>query len=410
MDQGIDNTTQASRPPAADSRDAATGATHFVPKAAYLHVPFCAHQCGYCDFASVTGRDDRRDDYLDALAAEMAAILDGPKSLRTIFIGGGTPTYLEPDQLDRLLELTNRWFPVQSLAEFTVEANPNTLTEAKVDVLARHGVNRVSLGAQSFEPRMLRALERDHDPESVGRAVGLLGDVGITNVSIDLIFGVPGQTLENWKSDLERAFTLPLRHLSAYGLTYEKGTKLWKERRLGIVQPVDEELERQMFDHVIDRTTAAGWDHYEVSNFAMPAPAEGEEAWRCEHNLIYWANAAYYGFGTGAAAYVDGERTLNTRELDAYIDRCSQGRSPISQRERLEPEPKARETLIVNLRRLDGVERTVFERQTGYSLDELTGERLPEFVSMGLLADDGERLRLTREGLPLADGILQTFL
>lgn len=374
------------------------------PRAAYVHVPFCAHKCGYCDFASVAGQDDRAEEYLKALEAEMAAVLGTPRSVSTLFVGGGTPTYLAAKLLERLLERLEYWFRPTAEFEYTVESNPNTLSAEKVAILADRGVNRVSLGAQSFEPRLLTQLERNHDPDSVGRAFELLRP-RIENLSLDLIFGVPTQTEEDWARDLERALALEPEHLSTYGLTYEKGTRLWSQRRLGVVRPVDEELERRMYEHAIDRLAAVGFAHYEISNFAR-----GGMRRACRHNLVYWANDAYFGFGTGAAAYRRGERTLNTRELGAYIERCRTGRSPVSQREKLEPEPRARETAILQLRRLSGLERASFEARTGFAIDELAGRAIEQFTRLGFMEDDGASIRLSRSGLPVADGILQTLL
>jgi oxygen-independent coproporphyrinogen-3 oxidase len=207
------------------------------------------------------------DDYLTALAAEMGAILERPRRVETIFIGGGTPTYLSAQQLERLLTIVAERFDLESVVENTVESNPNTLDAEKVAVLAEGGVNRVSLGAQSFQPHLLARLERNHDPASVPRAVDLVRR-RIENVSLDLIFGVPGQSLDEWKRDLEEVISLGTLHCSAYGLTYEKGTRLWRQQRLGVVQKLDEETERAMYEHAIDRLGEAGFTQYEVSNSA----------------------------------------------------------------------------------------------------------------------------------------------
>lgn len=375
---------------------------HLFPRAAYIHVPFCAHKCGYCDFASVAGEDARRDIFLRALAAEIDAVLPGPRSVRTLFVGGGTPTYLTALQLRTLLELLNTWFDPHALDEFTVESNPNTLDAEKVRILADHGVNRVSLGAQSFHPHLLQQLERNHDPASVPRAVDMVRQ-RIQNVSLDLIFGIPTQTFSDWESDLEKALALMPDHCSTYGLTYEKGTLLWKQRQQGQVAPVSEELEGLMYEHALDRLPSAGWEQYEVSNFARPGHA-------CQHNLVYWANEAYYGFGPGAAAYAEGTRTLNTRELGAYLDRCLSGRSPISQSETLEPEARARETLILALRRRQGVHELDFAAQTGFSLEDLVAEPLHQLIKLELLVREHDTVRLTRAGLMVADAVMQALL
>lgn len=375
------------------------------PKSAYIHIPFCAHKCGYCDFASVAGQDELADRYLDALDREMGSLLTGPTEVQTIFVGGGTPTYIAPDQLERFLGRVVHWFPPTQGQEFTVESNPNTLSADKVRILADHGVNRVSLGAQSFHPHLLTRLERNHDPASVYRAIDLLKP-RIENLSIDLIFGVPGQTLDEWRYDLKAALGLPIEHLSSYGLTYEKGTPLWKQRRLGIVEPVAEETEAAMFEHLLDTTSAGGLAHYEVSNFSRLGSLDR----RCQHNGAYWANAPYFGFGTGAAAFVEGKRTLNLRPLVTYIETVERGESPIYQSESLDPEPRARETAILNLRRAEGIELELFHQQTGFDFRELAGRALAEFVGMGLMIDTGSTVRLTRPGFLLADGLFSRIV
>ncbi|MBX6314368.1 MAG: radical SAM family heme chaperone HemW [Isosphaeraceae bacterium] len=372
------------------------------PRAAYIHIPFCAHKCGYCDFASLAGADHLADRYLDALAREIAT-LGAPQEVDTIFIGGGTPTRLTPMQLGRLLATIRRWFPLAPGGEWTVEANPGTLDEAKADVLAEGGVNRISLGAQSFQAALLAALERNHAPEEVPRALELIRP-RFPRWSFDLIFGVPGSTLEDWKADLETALKLDPSHLSCYGLVYEKGTSLWKQWRAGQVRAVDEETERAMYAHTIDRLARAGLEQYEISNFARP----GHES---RHNLVYWANDAYFGVGLGAARYVRGVRATNTRDLLAYLRRVESGQDPTGPTEVLDPEGRARETAVLMLRRTQlGIDRADFQRRTGFDLDALAGMALRRHVAAGRLADDGHRIRLTREGLFVADSVLCDLL
>ena len=371
------------------------------PRAAYLHIPFCAHRCGYCDFATVAGQDHLADRYLDALAAEIATLGD-PQPVETVFVGGGTPTHLNTHQLERFLRTVRAWFLLDPGGEFTVEANPGTLDADKVAVLAEYGVTRVSLGAQSFHPPLLRVLERNHDPDDVPRAVELVRQ-RLAEVSVDLIFGVPGQTREQWAADLARAVALGVDHLSTYGLTYEKGTRLWKQRERGEVRPLDEELERALYEHTMDALAAAGFEHYEISNFARPGH-------RCRHNLVYWANEAYFGFGLGAARYVHGRREVNTRDLHTYLAAVQAGASPVQQWEELGPEERARETAVLQLRRLEGIDRVAFRVQTGCELDALAGRALRRHTARGLLADDGRRVWLTREGKFVADTVFQSLL
>lgn len=368
------------------------------PRAAYVHVPFCAHQCGYCDFAVAVGKDHLTDRYLDALTAEIAT-LGQPQQVQTLFIGGGTPTHLNASRLCRLLEVLTRWLPLGPGHEFSVEANPGTLDADRVAVLADHGVNRLSLGAQSFRFQVLRVLERDHEPGDVRRAVGLVRK-RIANVSLDLIFGAPGQTPAQWAADLDRAIALAPEHISTYGLTYEKGTRLWKQRRRGEVRPLAEGDELAFYELAMDRLSAAGFDHYEISNFARPGS-------RCRHNQVYWANEAYFGFGMGAARYVKGTRELNTRDLGIYLRRALAGEPTTFQSETLPAIERARETMAIQLRRAEGVHRTSFRVQTGFDLDALVGEVVRRHVALGFLEDDGRSVRLTRRGKCVADAVVR---
>lgn len=342
--------------------------------------------------------DHLADRYLDAVERELELVVGRPSPVETIFVGGGTPTRLSVEQLDRLMGLIRRWFPLEAGGEWTVEANPETINGEKAQALAEGGVNRVSLGAQSFRPRLLKALERDHDPEHIPRALEILRP-RFSRWSLDLIFGAPGSTLDDWTGDLEAALGLGPSHLSCYGLTYEKGTSLWKQWRQGTVESVDEGVELAMFERTIDRLGEAGLSQYEISNFARP----GEES---RHNLVYWANDAYHGIGLGAARYVEGVRAVNTRDLMAYLRRIEAGQEAIGPIERLDPEPRARETAVLMLRRTAvGLDRADFLRRTGFALDALVGEELERLVGRGWLEDDGDRVRLTRDGLRLADTV-----
>jgi oxygen-independent coproporphyrinogen-3 oxidase len=371
------------------------------PRAAYVHVPFCAHHCGYCDFAVAAGKDHLIDAYVDALSAELAT-LETPQSVRTLFLGGGTPTHLSPAPLARLLAAVRRWLRLEPGGEFSVEANPDTLDEDRVRVLAEYGVTRVSLGAQSFHPHLLATLERIHSPAQVGPAVDCVRR-HVGQVSLDLIFGVPGQSAAEWQADLEQALALGPDHVSTYGLTYEKGTPLWKRRRRGLLRPLDEEDELALYAAGIDTLEGAGFEHYEISNFSHAGK-------RCRHNEVYWANEAYFGFGVGAARYVLGRRELNTRDLRAYVKKALAGEPATFQAEELGPEERARETMAVQLRRCDGIDRKAFRTQTGFDLDALAGARLTALVGQGLLCDDGVRVRLTRAGKYVADGVIERLL
>ena len=370
------------------------------PRAAYIHLPFCAHQCGYCDFAVAVGKDDQRAAYLKALAAELTR-LQTPQPIDTLFFGGGTPTYLAASELEACVDSVLAWLPLKPGHEFSVEANPGTLDDEKLRILVDRGLTRLSLGAQSFDPDLLRVLERDHQPADVFRAMELARRYDIS-ASIDLIFGVPGQTTEQWRRDLDLALSLNPEGVATYGLTYEKGTRLWKQRRDGGILALDEENERTLYDTAIDVLEAAGYVHCELSNFARP----GKE---CRHNHVYWANEAHFGFGMGAAEFVRGVRNLNTRDFGTYIRRAETGRSPVFQTETLPPRESAFETIGQNLRRRMGIQRRRFREQTGFSVDDLASAAITRLVELNLLRDDGENLFLTREGKCVADNVALEF-
>jgi len=375
------------------------------PTAAYVHVPFCAYHCGYCDFAVAVGQDERIDAYLTAFEIELAT-LNEPQPVRTLFFGGGTPTYLPHRALERLLRLVQRWLPLDSNDrqghEFSVEANPSYLDREKIELLAQFGVNRLSLGVQSFQPRLLQILERDHRPDDVPRVLEFIRPF-IGNISVDLIFGVPEQTLDQWHADLTAALELGPTHIATYGLTYEKGTRLWKDRERGKVSGLDEDTEYGFYTHAMDVLAEAGFEHYEISNFARLGN-------RCRHNQVYWANHAYFGFGVGAARYVNGVRELNTRDTATYIRRLLACESPTFQSECLPPRDRAIETIAVQLRRCDGIGREEFHEQTGFFLDDLVGPTIRDFFEQGILRDEGSRVALTRQGKCVADAVVERMM
>jgi oxygen-independent coproporphyrinogen-3 oxidase len=368
-----------------------------LPSAAYVHVPFCAHRCGYCDFTLVAGKDHLVGEYLRALEIELAS-LGSPRVVHTMYFGGGTPTHLDVRALERLLTLIRRWFDLAPGYEFSVEANPSGFDDDKAEVLAAHGVNRVSLGVQSFDPAVLRVLERDHDAAQVEAAVAVLAD-RIPNFSFDLIFGVPGQSLATWRETLRRAVASAPAHLSTYGLTFEKGTAFWSRRARGSLRPVPDDLERAMYAAAMDDLTGAGFEQYELSNFARPGR-------RCRHNETYWAGLPYYGFGPGAARYCRGRRETNHRSVTTWLARILSGRSPVGDIDELSPADRARETLVVGLRRARGVGCDEFRARTGFDLEQVAGPAIERHCATGLLERTVDGVRLTREGRFLADTVI----
>jgi oxygen-independent coproporphyrinogen III oxidase len=374
---------------------------------AYVHVPFCRHRCGYCDFTLVAGRDDLVERYLAALARELERVADGVESrhesacrdlrleLATLYLGGGTPSHLGPAGLRRLFAiLHDRLRPVAG-AEVSIEANPLDVTTELVAATRECGVTRVSLGSQSLDAATLRALDRDHEPDDVRRAVGLLRDAGLA-VSLDLMTAAPGQSLAAVERDLAAALTLEPQHVSVYCLTWEQGTAFAAARRRGELAAAPEDLERRMFEAAIDRMEAAGYEHYEVSNFARPGQ-------RCRHNEAYWDCRPWEAFGPGAARFDGRTRITNHRSTTTWMTRVLAGEDFSGDVDAMSAEDAARERLVVGLRRRDGVARDPFRASSGCDLDAVAGAAVARWVATGLATDDGRTVRLTRTGLLVSD-------
>lgn len=372
-----------------------------APRSAYVHVPFCRHRCGYCNFTLVARRDDLVPAFLSAIERELSG-LGTPREVDTLFLGGGTPTHLTPVQLRQLLESVQRWLPLAEGGEFSVEANPVDIAIDKADLLTTAGVTRVSLGIQSFDATKLERLERDHRAAEIARAWQICRS-SFGSVSIDLIFGAPGETCADWQRDVGAVVELQPDHVSCYGLTFERGTRFWSRLNRGELAVVGEESERRMYELAIDTLTAGGWEHYEVSNFARPGH-------RCRHNEVYWTGGEYYAVGPGAARYVSGRREMNHRSTTTYLQRVLNGQSPVAETETLPPEARARERLVFGMRRLEGVSCADFESETGFTIDALVGAQLLPLRELGLIEVDADRIRLTRAGLLISDAIWPRFL
>ncbi|MEX0727912.1 MAG: radical SAM family heme chaperone HemW [Planctomycetaceae bacterium] len=368
-----------------------------------MHVPFCAHRCGYCDFTLVSGRDDLVDDYLNALDTELAT-LETPRPMKSLFLGGGTPSHLAIPDLLTLFELLAEWLPVDDDDnELSVEANPlDLVSEEKLQLFAECGVNRISIGVQSFDDAILKTLERDHTGQ---QAVDVIktAKVFIDSIAVDLIFGVPGQSLDVWEQTLDLAIEANPMHISTYGLTFEKGTSFWTRREKGTLLPLVPELEREMYALAMEKLPAAGFVQYEISNFAKPGHA-------CRHNIGYWTGQPFFGFGPGAAQYLDGCRELNHRSVTNWLKRIEAGESPMVESERLDPEDRARERAVLNLRQVAGVDKAGFQEQTGFDIRTLGGEAIDRFLARGWLEETATHLRLTREGRFVADTVVAEFL
>lgn len=373
-------------------------------RALYAHVPFCRRLCGYCDFYSEVLDPAAAGPLVETLLRELAGHLARHACrFDTIFVGGGTPTVLPPTVLEHLLVGLGSHRDPGSPVEFTVEANPATVTAEVAEIMLGAGVNRVSIGAQSFQPAELRVLEREHSPDQVAQTVAACRRAGLEHISLDLIFGVPGQTLESWQQSLRAALALGPEHLSCYGLTYEPGTALTRRRDVGEIQPIDQDVEADMYELTQDTLAAAGLPQYEISNFARP----GAE---CRHNLRYWHNQPYVGVGPAAAGFVDELRYKNVADTAAYVAAIRSGHSPWSEQEQLAPEQRARETAMLELRLVDGIDRRTFMTRFDRDPAELFAAAIERHARVGLLEVDEAGIRLTRAGRLLANTVIVDFL
>jgi oxygen-independent coproporphyrinogen-3 oxidase len=381
----------------------------------YIHVPFCFHKCHYCDFYSLVDTRDRQEAFLARLIGELGAIApwSGNVPLRTIFVGGGTPSLLRVELWERLLGALRGRFDLSQMGrgpgEFTVECNPETVTPELMRALAGGGVNRVSIGAQSFQPVHLKTLERWHDPANVGRAVELARAAGIPRQSVDLIFAIPGQTLEDWRRDLQAALALGVSHMSCYNLTYEAGTAMTARRDRGEFAPADEETEVAMYETTLAVLRGAGLARYEVSNYARP----GDEA---RHNLVYWRQEPWLAAGPSASGHYAGHRWKNTPRLDDYLTVDDRGFAPIAEHEAPDPQRAVSERIMTGLRLAEGLPVSeVAERlggvpgRNGTTLDGLRMVAAG-YAGTGHLAPAADRWTLTDSGFLIADAIAADFM
>lgn len=382
----------------------------------YIHVPFCAHKCHYCDFYSLVDTRDRRDAFTDRLCRELRALapLAAGAPIETIFVGGGTPTMLTPRQWDRLLRTLHDAYDLSLLdgasptseAEFSVECNPETATQDLFETLREGGVNRMSFGAQSFDRVHLATLQRLHDPDSVPRAMDLARCAGITRLSLDLIHSIPGQTLDSWRRDLEYAVGLAPEHLSCYNLTYEPNTAMTARLKRGEFEPTPEDLEIDMMREAWALLTSHGYARYEISNFAR------HEA-HCRHNLVYWRCGQWLAAGPSASGHVAGHRWKNAPRLDDYLAIDDDGFAPIVDHEPPDRRRLLRERLWLGLRLAEGVHEAEIEAESARLSPEIMGrltQRADSLASRDLLRIHSGRWLLTDVGVLLADTVARELM
>lgn len=366
----------------------------------YVHTPFCETKCGYCDFFSVVLKGRATEPVVAAIVAELTKRTQGERSrIRTVFVGGGTPTLLPIEQLERLLTTIGECVETDQLDEFCVEANPATIDSAVAALLVSAGVTRVSLGAQSFLPAELAALERIHHPEDIAPSVDFLRRAGIAQINLDLIFGIPGQTLATWLQSLQAAIDLGADHLACYGLTYEPGTKLTAQRQRGLVDVCEEDLEAELFLATIDTLENAGYAQYEISNFAKPGC-------QSKHNLLYWKNRDYIGVGPSAVGMVNGTRYRNVPDIHRYVAMMNDAGDAEVESESITRDMLIYEIILMRLRLNEGIDIAEFHQRTGVDPRELFLGALAPLVDRGLIKSGDKHISLTHTGRLVANSVM----
>lgn len=375
-------------------------------KGMYIHIPFCHQICFYCDFNKVFFKDQPVDAYIESIGKELAlwkqqGALNEP--LETVFLGGGTPTALTPEQLQRLLDLVHQYVPMAKDVEWSSEANPDELTREKMEVLYKGGVNRLSMGVQTFDQDLLKRLGRTHANEDVLRAVETAREIGFSNISFDLMYGLPGQTMAQWDETLERAFAFGMPHFSAYSLIIEPKTVFYNLMVKGKLNTVTEDLEGDMYERLMDEMEKHGLHQYEISNFAKP----GHES---RHNLLYWDNEEYIGVGAGAHGYVNGVRYSNHGPLKKYMEPLESGERPVLDATQVSVKEQMEEEMFLGLRKTAGVDIAHFEEKFGAPLETVYGEILQNEKAKGNLAVEQGRVKLTHKGRFVGNEVFEQFL
>ncbi|WP_044747683.1 radical SAM family heme chaperone HemW [Bacillus alveayuensis] len=376
-----------------------------MPKAVYIHIPFCEQICHYCDFNKFYIQYQPVDEYLTALYKEMQASFKrySHNRIRTIFIGGGTPTALTAEQLDHLMNWIHELLDMRHIEEFTVEANPDNLTADKLSVLKNAHVNRLSIGVQTFQEDLLKKIGRTHTNEVVFKALKRAKKYGFDNLSIDLIYGLPGQSIEDFKKTLETALSLDLQHYSSYSLILEPKTVFYNLWRKGKLTLPPQEEEAAMYEMLMEKMEQKGFHQYEISNFAC-------KGYESKHNLTYWNNEEYFGFGAGAHSYVNGVRRANIGPLKKYITSIERSGYAYLEEHEVTLAEKMEEQLFLGLRKTEGVSFNMFEQKFAKPLYSVFGEQIEAQKKKGLLFEKDGYIFLTHKGKLLGNEVFQAFL
>ncbi|PWA12487.1 oxygen-independent coproporphyrinogen III oxidase [Pueribacillus theae] len=371
----------------------------------YFHIPFCEQICYYCDFNKFFLKNQPVDEYLDDMAKEMENTVKrfSYSRMKTAFVGGGTPSVLNEKQFDRFFGAIHSNFKFEPGYEFTFEANPGSLDYDKLKALKEYGVNRLSIGVQAFQDELLKRIGRNHQENDIYENIELARQAGFNNISIDLMSGLPGQTLRMFKESLEKAKKLPIDHVSSYSLQIEPKTIFYNQMNAGTLHLPPEEEETAMFEELIKQMRDNGFIHYEISNFAKP----GKES---KHNLTYWDNNEYYGIGAGAHSYIDGVRRENAGPLKKYMLLVKKEGFPYFRENRLTLEQKMEEEMFMGLRKRTGVSKDIFYHKFGRTIDDVYGRAIDQLLKKGLITIDNESVCLTEQGVFLGNEAFEAFL
>lgn len=374
-------------------------------QAAYIHIPFCTHICHYCDFNKVFLHQQPVDAYIDALIIEMERTFERFPTLRlqTVFIGGGTPTSLTAKQLDRLLHAIHRIVPLASNVEFTVEANPDGVSDEQLRVLKQWGVNRLSFGVQTFDDELLTRIGRTHTKETAIETIKRAHELGFHNINIDLMYGLPTQTIAQLKETLQMTFSLPIQHVSAYSLIIEPKTVFYNLMKKNMLSLPSQEEEAYMYEIVMEQMEKHGYVQYELSNYA-------QEGLYSRHNMTYWNNEYYYGFGAGAHSYMNGVRYVNVGPIKKYIQLIEHGKLPYIDTHVVSKEEQMEEHMFLGLRKTEGVNKREFLARYGKTVHEVFSEAIARQKRNGLLEETDEAIVLTHRGKLLGNEVFQSFL
>lgn len=364
-------------------------------KGLYIHIPFCKQKCKYCDFVSYSGMEQMADKYIEALKSEAAAY-SGEK-IDTIFIGGGTPSLLSPKQIKEVAKMCFDSFDVQKNAEFTTEANPGTLDDWKINAMLEGGINRISVGVQSFNDNELKKIGRIHDAQTAYNTICRLKEMGFNNISLDLMTALPDQTPKSLEATLKTAVSLPITHISAYSLIIEDNTPLEREYSRGKLALPDEVTDREMYAYTVDFLAQKGFSQYEISNFA-------KNGFECIHNIKYWIGEEYIGLGAAAHSYNGVSRYYNVSDLHEYINGADKTVTPLTKADKIS------EFMITGLRMTKGISTAEFSKRFGADIRDVFGKQLDKFVSLGLMCLDGGNYSLTRNGIDVSNSILCEFV